>query len=81
MKKKASDLQIGDRISPPSGERRWMQCLPTVIQVEEGKTDRGGKWLDVRVSFPSPFVEGKISLTTFSYRPDTRITVHKTEEM
>lgn len=75
MIKKASELVTGDRIKPPAHERKWLKSLLTILSVHEDKTDRGGLWLNVHVTYESPYQQGKISNSVFRFRPDTLIKV------
>lgn len=72
--KTAKELQIGDIIPAPAHERKWLKNPLTVLGVEDGYTDKNGKWLRVRCSFQSPYrpalAEMKIRL-----RPETLIKV------
>lgn len=73
MNKTAKELTTGDRIKPPAHERKWLKTLLTVVSVEQGKTDKGGLWINVTCSFASPYQEGKISNSVFRFRPDTLV--------
>ena len=72
MKIQARCLQPGDKIPAPAHEQKWLKTLLTVVSVEDGKVDKGGLWLKVKVTFPSPYAD-RISESVFRFRPDTLV--------
>ena len=75
MTKPAKDLLPGEKINPPSHERTWLKTPLTVVSVEEGTPDKRGPWLNVRVTFVSPYDAEKISVSVFRFRPDTIVKI------
>lgn len=73
-RKLASQLQPGDVIAPPAHERKWMWAdgvrrMLTVIEVNEGRVDKGGLWLSVKASCPFD----RFFVSVYCFRPTTSV--------
>ncbi len=76
MRKAAKDLQFGDVIPAPAGERKWLKTPLTVLGVSPGLVDARGPWVRVNAMFHSPYSDAQhISPMCCLMRPDTSVRV------
>lgn len=77
----AKNLQAGNIIDPPAGERVWLwkdgiKRQYSVTSVELGKRTAKGQFVKIKATFPSPYRNEELSTIDCQILEDKLVTVY-----
>jgi hypothetical protein len=85
MKKQVTELNAGDVIDPPAGEKKWLwkdgvKRRYTVVSVELGKLTKKGRFMKIKATVPSPYRDEEPTTIDCEMLESKSVTVHETAE-